>query len=812
MTTSDISGIAGRIISVTLFLYLFSTPAKAQEWDQIPWTVIGDSSSFDPGAKLLITGNVRIKATGTPLKGASISAELFKHFDYSDEYGRYILGMMPGRYRLTIRHVGMKPLYIRIIALSDGLLNINLEEGTTELDELVISSRAIDSNIKQSLTGLTTLNVQEIRTLPTLMGEVDIIKALQLMPGVSSVGEGSSGFNVRGGRTDQNLILVNDVPIFNTSHALGFVSAFNQDIIRDFSLYKGSVPSQFGGRASSVLGITTRPGNTDEWKYQVGAGPISTRLMAEGPIIKSKTSVLFAGRISYADWFLNRVSDPDVRNSSAFFYDGFASVSHKFSENSVGELMYYSSRDDFTFSDQFGYSWDNQIISGKWQGLTDRKASPSVTLAYGRYRSTFIDPSPPDASELAMALHYLTMKATVSYVEDQRHNAVAGIEATGYAPDPEKRSPYDSSSGISRKQVDRNHGAEFAIFVNDDFEITENLALSAGLRYSYYAHTGPDTVFHYAPDQVRSVSSISDTSYYSGRIIKSFSGLEPRISLRFNISEDQSVKFSYNRMRQYIHQISNTTAPTPVDLWQVSNEYFPPQVADNYSFGYFLNLDDNAWETSAEVFYKSMDNLVEYKDFPELYLNNHLETELRSGAGRAYGAELYIRRIKGRYTGWISYTWSQTEVKVSSPFSSESVNNGAWYPSNHNKPSTFNLVLNRTLRRQSAISLIATYNTGRPLTAIEDSYIADGVVVPVYSDRNKYKIPSYLRIDFSFTIGNIVNKVDDSLVFSVYNLFGRENAYSVFYQRPRASFFIPKAYKLSILGSAMPSLTYNVKF
>ena len=809
-----ISVAGSRIVPVILLLHFFVIPGAAQDdWNLVPQMVVGDSNGLDTGKKVIITGKITQKQNGDIIAGASISADLFKHFDYSDQFGRYLLEMRPGHYRITVRNVGMKPMYLRLLALSDGLLNIEMEEGFIELDEVIISSRPIDSNVKQSLTGLTKLNVEEVKTLPTLMGEIDIVKTLQLMPGVSSVGEGSSGFNVRGGRTDQNLILLNDVPLFNTAHALGFVSAFNQDVIRDFSLYKGSVPAQLGGRASSVLEITTRRGNTEEWTFQGGVGPVSTRFMAEGPVAKSQTSLLLSGRISYADWFLRRISDPDVKNSSAFFFDGLATLSQRLSEHSTADLTYYASRDDFAFSDQFEYSWSNQIINARWQGLTDRKASPSVSASYGRYRSKLIDPSPPDASSLTITLNYLKLKGSVNYVPDEKHTVIGGLETTAYLPEPEKRIPIGTDSGIKSKQVDRNQGVEVAFFVNDDFRISDNISVSAGLRFTHYSHIGPDTVFHYSPDAPRSLSTLTDTTYYTNRsTIKAFNGVEPRLSLRINLAADQSIKLSYNRMRQYIHQVSNTTAPTPVDLWQVSNAYFPPQIADNYSVGYFVNLDKNAWETSAELFYKDLENLIEYRDFPELYLNNHPETELRPAQGRAYGAELYIRRIKGRWTGWLSYTYSETRVKVASSDPSESVNDGEWYPSNYNKPHTVNIVINRALRRSSAISLILSYNTGRPLTAIEDSYIVDDVVVPVYSDRNKYRIPDYLRVDFSFTIGDIVRKLDDSLVFSVYNLLGRDNAYSVFYQRPRSSFFIPQAYKLSILGSPMPSLTYNFKF
>ncbi|MBA4053725.1 MAG: hypothetical protein C0490_03345 [Marivirga sp.] len=801
-----------RVILLLVFSSLCYTTSAQNEWNT-PWITIGDSASLILRQNVIVTGKITLRETGEPVSGASISAETFKYFDYSDQAGRYVLEMPPGRYRILARHVGMKPVYVKLRVLSTGAFNIEMEEGATGLDEVVITSRAIDSNIKQSLPGLTTLNVQEVRTLPTLMGEVDILKSLQLMPGVSSVGEGSSGFNVRGGRMDQNLVLLNDVPLFNTSHALGFISAFNQDIIKDFSLYKGNVPANLGGRASSVLEITTRRGDFEKWKYQGGIGPITSRFTAEGPIKNAKTSLLLAGRISHANWALKRVKDPDVKRSKLSFYDAFVGLSHRFSQNSTADVTFYSSQDDFQYSQQFGYSWNNYLVNGKWRAFADRKASPTLSVSYGHFRSKLIDPSGVDASELTNTLNYLQFSETVNYSPNEKHSIVAGVSALGYFPEAEELRGYKGNPNITRQSAEKNRGMELSIFGNDDFQVSDNFSVSVGLRYSSYTHLGGDTVYSYSPGLPKTVSTIEDTAYYSSlESIKTFGGLEPRISARINITEHQSIKISYNRMRQYIHLISNTTSSTPIDLWQVSNEYLPPQIADNYSAGYFLNLKDNQWETSAEVFYKDMKNLVEYKDFPELYLNHHLETELLSGVGRAYGGEIYIRRIKGKLTGWISYTYSQTEIKVPSKNGSETINNGKWYPSNYNKPHTFNFVLDRKLQGKGAFSLIVSYNSGRPVTAIESSYIVGGTVVPVYSDRNKYKIPDYFRIDLSFTIGNVVRKIDDSLVFSVYNLFGRDNAYSVFYQRPGNNFFIPKPYKLSVLGSPLPSLTYNFKF
>lgn len=782
-----------------------------KEWD-VPVTRVGDSTQFKPGQKVTLTGMVR-GDNGAPVSGASVSVETFKYFDYADASGRYFLELPPGSYRVLVRHLGYKHVYLRLRIWSSGTLDIAMEEGATSLGEVTITSRAIDSNVKQSLSGLTTLNIQEIKSLPTMMGEVDVLKSLQLMPGVSSVGEGSSAFNVRGGRMDQNLVMLNDVPLFSTTHALGFVSAFNQDVLKDFSLYKGNVPAEYGGRASSVLRINTRRGNSEKWSVQGGVGPISSRLSFEGPIVPGKTSMLVAGRASHANWVLNRVNDPDVSNSNLAFFDGYAGISHRFSPNSIADVAFYASHDDFRFSDQFGYRYNNYAVNARHQALANRKASPVFSLSYGHFNSTLIDPQGLDASELTNTMNYLVANESVNYEPNEKHVIVAGISATGYFPQEEKIRGYHGSTNISRREIPKNRGLELALFAGDDYKISEKFSVSFGLRYSYYNHLGSDTVFSYAPGLPRTVQSITDTTIYSaGRSIQSFGGLEPRFSARLSLGPTQSIKVSYNRMRQYIHLISNTTAPTPIDIWQVSNGFLPPQIADNYSFGYFLNLKDNAWETSAEVFYKSMQNLVEYKDFAQLFLNNHLETELLTGKGRAYGGELYIRRIKGRLIGWMSYTYTQTEVQVGGDSESTSINDGAWYASNYNKPHTLSFVVERRFRNNGSISLIATYASGRPLTAVETSYIVNGTVIPVYSARNAYTIPDYFRVDLSLTVGNVFRKIEDSLVFSVYNLLGRENAYSVYYQRPANNYFIPKAYQLSILGSPLPSVTYNFKF
>jgi hypothetical protein len=794
------------------FAFTFCFSYGQEEWD-VPWTVIGDSSKIKKGEKVVITGTVTYGDTGLPVDGALVSVDYFKHFDHTDRNGRYFVELPAGNYKIYFKTLGSSAQYYRVRALSYGVLDVAIKEGTTLLKEIEISSRPMDANIRASLPGLTKLEIAEIRTLPALFGELDIVKSLQLMPGVSSVGEGSSGFNVRGGRVDQNLVLLNDVPLFNASHALGFVSALSQDIIKDFSLYKGNVPANYGGRASSVLEINTRRGDFNKWKFQGGVGPISSRLTAEGPLISDKTSVIVSGRASYTKWFLQRIDNPDVNKSNARFYDGFAAISHRFNENSSADVSYYYSRDDFQFSNQFGYEWRNQIVNAKFQALTNRKASPATSISFGNFKNTLFEPTGIEARSRTNAMNYLQFKQLVNYNPDEKQNVVFGVEAIGYLPEDETEIGYKGNPAIPFKRVEKNRGLELAVFANNDYEITEKLSVMVGVRYSTYSHIGADTVFRYEDGLPKNDFTRTDSVIYGkNKIIKSFGGLEPRISARYSLTESKSVKLSYNRMRQYIHLISNTTAPTPIDLWQVSTEYVPPQVADNYSIGYFQNMKDNTWETSAEFFYKDLSNLVEYKNFPSLFLNNHIETELVAGKGRAYGGEMFIRRLRGRWTGWLSYTYSQTEVKVVSPFDGESINRGNWFPSNFNKPHNFNLVLNRRLQKAGAFSFTFTYTSGRPFTAVESSYIANGTVVPIYSDRNEYKIPSYVRVDLSITAGTIVKGFDNSLVFSIYNLFGRDNAYSVFYRRPANNYFIPKPYKLSVLGAAFPSLTYNFKF
>ena len=784
--------------------------AHAQlDWGNAPTRVVGDAAT-SPQATVVMTGTVRTE-TGEPVIGATLSLDALKYFDYSDRLGRYTITCPPGVYRLIVRHVGMLPYFVKVDIRNPGVLDVMMTEGSVDLEEVVVSARARDANVRENLAGVSRFSLPEIKTLPTLMGEVDILKNLQTLPGVNSTGEGSYSFNVRGGRSDQNLIQINGAPVFNASHALGFVSALNQDVLGDFTFYKGSVPASFGGRASSVLDVRLRNGATDRWTYMAGVGAVSSRITAEGPVVPGKSSLITGIRFSHANWMPRLIKDPDVRSSRVGFADGSAVWNHRFNPNSNLNLTVYASHDDFRYAEKFAFRWQNYLASARWRMLANRKASPLITLAYGRYDNTLIDPSGFDASQIRNRMDYLKSEVQVQYHPGERQSIVMGMEGMAYLPAPEEKGPYGGLNTAIRQRTGRSKGAEASLFIQDEIRINDWLSMGAGLRYSRYAHLGADTVYQYQEGRPRTVANMTDTTVHrSFSVISGFGGLQPRLSFRVALSDAHSVKAGYNRMIQFLHQISNTTTPTPVDFWQPATAYLPPQVSDNLSLGYFRNFKDDLFETSAEVFWKTMRNLVEYRDFAELFQNHHLETDLLSGIGEARGLELYINKRKGWWTGWISYTYTDTRIKVDSDIPGESINGGRWFDAAYNRPHHMNLVINRRMNRGSALSMVMVFNSGRPLTAVETSYIANGTVVPVYSDRNRYRIGNYFRLDLSLTIGNVFKKVDDSLVLSFYNLTGRENPYSVFYNRVRTDYFIPSAFQFAVIGTVLPSITYNI--
>ncbi len=800
-----------RSITYILFWIVLATcNAWAQDSGR-KTVIIGNPEAPDFGADLPIKGKVINANTKEPVIGAVIEIINLRTGTTTDVNGRYSIRLPRGEHNVAFRYLGMEPISVNLKLYSPGFLHMAMSESSIDLEEIVIRGGAED-NFKEVVTGVERLTLAEIKELPSFLGEVDVVKSLIMLPGVSTVGEGASGFNVRGGRVDQNLVLLNGGQLFNSSHVLGFFSAFNPDVTDDFTLYKGNVPARYGGRLSSVLNVNSRTGNFDEFKYQGGVGIASSRLAVEGPIAKGKTSILLGGRLAYSDWFLNFIKNTDVQNSEAQFYDGNAVITHKFSDTNLLSLSYYRSFDKLNFANDFAFDWSTDLVSLNWKNIINENFSFTTSMHVGAYRSTLFDPEGFDAASVANGMNYQQFKQNFEYQLGNSHTLSFGVELNDYQGKPEVREPLNDASNIRPKAVSKDKGREFGIYLEDEFKINEKLSILPGLRFSYFQHYGPKQQFDYAEGVPRTVSSITDTLLQqNGQTIKTFSGLEPRFAVRYQLGEMSSVKLSYNRMRQYIHLISNSAAASPIDIWQVSNAFLDPQIADSYSIGFFQNLANNAIETSLEFYYKDIKSLVEYKDFAELLLNEHLETDLLNGIGKAYGMEVYLKKTTGFWTGWLSYEYSRTFVKVDGPTRSETINGGAWFPANYDKPHNINFVAKRKLWRGGSFGVNFTYNTGRPFTALESNYENDGTTVPQFSDRNQYRIPDYYRLDISFTIGNVINKLDDTLNFSIYNVLGRRNAYSVFYRREDPS-LIPKAFKLAVLGSAFPSITYNFKF
>lgn len=777
---------------------------------------IGQFFAKKMGGKAILRGKVTNPETGQVLAGASLMIEDLQIGTTTGEDGSYGIILPLGLHLIKVTYLGLEPIAKRIEIYDDGVVDFGLSNQAYSLREIVVQATIDNKNVQNTSPGISQLQVKDIKNLPTFLGEVDVFKSLLTLPGVSTVGEGAAGFNVRGGRIDQNLVQLNGGALFNASHVLGFFSAFNPDVIDQFTLYKGHVPAQFGGRASSVLDIVIRDGNFEEYEIKGGIGLVASRIAVEGPIQKDKTSFLLGGRASYSNWLLGLVKDPKVRESAASFQDLNLILSHRLNFNHRVSISYYGSGDQFRYADDFGFTYGNRLLTARWNGILSNQLSTRSNLTLGNYNSQSYLPEGQQAFTLKNGIRYYQFKQNFFYVPDQ-HTINFGLEANLHRMKPDDLQARGANSLVLPQKVDRDQSRDLAIYLNDEFLFSDRFSISAGLRYSIFQQMGAEQVFTYANTQIRQEAEITDTLVYGpGEVIQDYRGLEPRIGLRLGLdpNNESALKVSYNRARQYIHLISNSTAPAPIDIWQVSNTYLPPQIADNFSIGYFRNFNKNVFESYVEFYYKKISNLVDYQDFPELLLNEHLETELVSGTGRAYGMEIYFRRKAGRWTGWISYALSRSEIRIPLAVSKSPINDADWYPTSFDQPHAINLIAKRQLGKRNFLSFHFTYRTGRPITGLISIYEQNNSAIPHFSERNQYRIPDYWRLDLSLLIAGQKwpgKKYNWDLSLAVYNIFGRQNAFSVFYQRPKNA-LIPKAFQLSILGAAFPSLTYNFNF
>lgn len=798
---------------IAMFEYMHDTDEKERLTDEDRIFEIGRRTRRVRSGSAVLTGNIRNEVNGEPVVGAVVYNETTGKGVATDPFGYYSIELPTGRNNLRISCVGMRETIRQVMVYDGGRLDINLKEFITPLKEVLIEAER-GANVSGTQMGMERLDIKMMKQVPVAFGETDVLKVILTLPGVQSVGESSTGLNVRGGSTDQNLTLLDDATIFNTSHLFGFFSAFNPDVVKDVELYKSGIPAEYGGRISSVMEVTTREGNKKKFSGSGGIGPITGRLTLEAPLRKDKSSILIGGRSTYSDWLLDKIPDNSLKNSTGSFYDLNFHFNHEADNKNTVDVTAYYSDDRFRLNSDTLYQYNNFNATARWKHAFSNKLYGVLTGTLNEYRfQVSSDKNPVNAVKLDYQIGQIAAKADFSYQAKDRHLLSFGISGMHYQLKPGTLTPLGSESQVTADGLGNEQALEGALYLGDEFDLTERLKLYAGLRYSIYNYLGPRDVFQYAPGQPRSEISIIDTiAFGSGESIASYHGPEFRTSARYMLSDDASVKLSYQRMRQYIHMLSNTTAIAPTDTWKLSDSYVQPQIGDQISIGFYKNFKSNTIETSVEAYYKTLDNFLDFKGGAQLTMNHHIETDVIGTKGRAYGVELLLKKVTGKFNGWISYTYSRSFLKTSGTASGETINEGAEYPSNYDKPHDVTVISNYRFSRRFSISMNFTYSTGRPITLPLQQYMFDGSQRLLYTDRNQARIPDYYRFDFAMNIeGNhkIRKLAHSSWSLSVYNLTGRKNAYSVFFRTEGGEI---KGYKLSIFGQPVPTITYNFKF
>ena len=785
--------------------------SSTQENKQIQ---IGNKTAQLRPGNVTLVGYVRDAKTGAPEIGAAVFVESPRISTYTNQFGYYTLVIPRGPHVLNIKALGIQDTKRNLMVYSDGKLDIEIQTQVLSLREVVISAEK-SANVRNVQMGVEKLSISSIKQVPVAFGEADIVKVMLTLPGVKSVGEASNGFNVRGGAVDQNLILFDDLTIYNPSHFFGFFSAFNPDVIKDVELYKSSIPSRYGGRLSSVLDVNSRDGNTKKLSGTAGIGLLTGRLNIEGPIIKDKTSFILGGRTTYSNWLLKMLPESSgYKDARAAFSDLNLRISHEINTKNNLYLSGYLSDDNSNLGTDTTFAYGNQNLSLKWKHIFNNKLTGVFVGGLSRYQynnNSIVNPT--NAYKMAFDIQQANFKSDFNYYLSSKHTIDFGVSTIRYDLNPGKYQPLGSQSLVKLNELAPEQAFESAVYVGDRFDLSSNLSMDLGVRYSMYNYMGPQSVNLYAPDLPKSESNvIGTTSYDQGEIAKTYHGPEFRMSARYQIRDDLSVKAAYNTLRQYIHLLSNTTAIAPTDIWKLSDPNIRPQFGDQVSLGLYKNFKDNTIETSIEGYFKNLKDYLDYKSGANLILNHHIETDVINTKGKAYGVEFLVKKISGKLNGWMGYTYSRTLLKMDDPTAGQIINGGKYYPANFDKPHDFSLVANYRFSHRFSASFNTAYSTGRPITVPIGKYFYAGSLRANYSDRNALRAPDYFRTDFSIIIdGNhkVHQLTHNSWTFGIYNVTGRDNAYSTYFVSDKG---LIKGYQLSIFGSAIPFVNYNIRF
>jgi hypothetical protein len=770
--------------------------------------------------KVTLSGIVKDQKSNETLIGVTISFQnsTTTRTSLTNEYGFYSITLPKGEYRIEINSLSFDGFSEVITLESNTKKDLFLIEKSNEIEQVVVAGNSKKLQIDKPEMSVNKLTISQIKAMPAILGEVDVIKSILTLPGVTNAGEGQSGFNVRGGAADQNLILLDEATIYNSSHLFGFFSVFNADAIKDLKLYKGGIPARFGGRVASVLDIYQKEGNSKKFGMNGGIGLISSRILAEGPIVKDKGSFLVAGRSSYAHLFLKLADN----NNSAYFYDLNTKINYKLNENNNLFLSGYFGRDVFSLNNQFINTYGNSVLNVRWNHLFNDKLFSNASFIYSDYyyglTLDFI------GFNWESGIKNYNFKYDFKHYVSDSYKLFYGANAIYYNFNPGRIEPIDANSSINEKQLAKKHAFEPAFYIDAEQKLTDKLSVNYGLRYSMFYRLGEQTMNVYANNQpvtydadlgIYEKATPVDKKYYGkNETIANFGNLEPRIALAYTINDNQSVKASYNRMSQYLHLISNTQSPTPLDIWTPSDNFLKPQILDQFAVGYFKNLKNGDYTLEVESFYKMVKNRLDYIDGADLIANEAIEQVVLAGKTRAYGLEIMAKKNVGKLSGWISYTLSRSEQQTAGRTPIESgINNGNWYKTGWDKTHNIYVTGSYKLNQKWSFGSIFTYQTGQPVTFPTAQYQYQGINVPVYSDRNQDNLPAYHRIDVSATLNPTKNKGrkwQGEWVFSVYNLYGRQNAASINFRQNQDS-GLNEAVRLSIFG-IVPSVTYNFKF
>lgn len=768
--------------------------------------------------KYTLSGVITDQNSGETMIGVNVVVKELSTGTVTNTYGFFSITLPKGKHTISISYLGFDDYEETINLTENTRKNISIKESSQELEEVVLLSNTKKINIQKPEMSVNKLSIATIKQMPVLLGEVDIIKSLLLLPGVTNAGEGQSGFNVRGGAADQNLVLMDEATLYNTSHVFGLFSVFNADAIKDLKLYKGGIPARFGGRAASVLDIYQKEGNNTKFSMNGGIGLISSRLLAEGPIVKDKSSFLIAGRGSYAHLFLKLTDN----KNSAYFYDLNTKLNYKFNDKNNVYLSGYFGRDIFSLNEMFSNTYGNTTVNLRWNHLFSEKIFSNLSLIYSDYyyglTLDFIgfnwESGIKNYNLKYDFRHYISDKFDLNY----------GVNFTKYALNPGTIEPLTDDSSINFKQLDRKHAYESAVYVAAEQKLTDKLNISYGLRYSHFNRVGSSTVNYYTDNQAvvydeelkiyEKGTPIATKYFDSNKSIATYSNFEPRFTVAYELNKNQAIKANYNRMTQYMQLVSNTASPTPLDVWTPSDNYIKPQIADQVAVGYFQNFKEGDYTLELESFYKTIKNRIDYIDGADLIANEAIEQVILNGKMRSYGLEILAKKNSGKLNGWIAYTLSRSEQQTPGRTPTEiGINNGNWYKSAYDK--THNLAITGSYKLNKKWNFGANFilQSGQPVTFPTGKYVFQGVTVPSYNSRNEDRLPAYHRLDLSATLtpkNQEKKKYTREWVFGIYNVYSRYNAASIsFRENPETG--VNEAVKLSIFG-IVPSVTFNFKF